>query len=298
VPFERLDIAIPEDLVEEIGRIWGYARITPVVPGAGKPKEVNSTFFYSQKIRETLSALGFSEVQTSSFASMGEVELANALASDKNYLRSRLFTSLASVAALNATNVALLGLSDIRLFEIGKVFDKKGERLALAFAFWVPKSKDQKNIETQIADEAQRAVHEALGVELTWREEALGVFEASEDLADVFEKLPQPKSIESYLKKEDITYKAFSLYPFVLRDIAIFVPDDVSADDVLGVIKKEAGELFVRGTLFDTFKKEGRISYAFRLVFQSHEKTLSDGEVNVIMEKITAALGERGWEVR
>jgi phenylalanyl-tRNA synthetase beta chain len=72
---------------------------------------------------------------------------------------------------------------------------------------------------------------------------------------------------------------------------------------VHGVIRKEAGELLVSSRLFDVFTKEfpegKKDSYAFNLVFQSHEKTLSDEEVMVIMKRITKALvGQIGWVVR
>ena len=50
--------------------------------------------------------------------------------------------------------------------------------------------------------------------------------------------------------------------------------------------------------LFDSFSKEGRTSYAYRLVFQSYEKTLSDDEINPIMDKINAKISELGWQVR
>ena len=47
------------------------------------------------------------------------------------------------------------------------------------------------------------------------------------------------------------------------------------------------------------FKKGNQISYAFRLVFQSYERTLTDLEVNDIMTKITNKIKEKnGWQVR
>jgi len=57
----------------------------------------------------------------------------------------------------------------------------------------------------------------------------------------------------------------------------------------------------VRFSRFDKFQKPGedRVSYAYRLVFQSFDRTLTDDEVNGIMEKVTAALNaNEGWEVR
>lgn len=72
----------------------------------------------------------------------------------------------------------------------------------------------------------------------------------------------------------------------------------LESDAVLDVIRREAGELLVRSELFDRFEKGDRISYAFRLVFQSFEKTLTDVEVNEIMGKVMDAVKAKGWEVR
>ena len=49
---------------------------------------------------------------------------------------------------------------------------------------------------------------------------------------------------------------------------------------------------------FDVFKKDGKISYAFRLVFQSPERTLTDDEINKIMNAVTEELSSNGFEVR
>ncbi|MEK7091849.1 MAG: hypothetical protein AAB900_02560, partial [Patescibacteria group bacterium] len=49
---------------------------------------------------------------------------------------------------------------------------------------------------------------------------------------------------------------------------------------------------------FDTFAKEGKKSLAFRLVFQSAERTLSDEEANQAMNQVILALETKGWEVR
>ena len=58
--------------------------------------------------------------------------------------------------------------------------------------------------------------------------------------------------------------------------------------------------MVVRGPeLFDEFKKGDKISYAFRLVFQSFDRTLTDTEVNDIMNKITNKIKENDdWQVR
>ncbi len=96
----------------------------------------------------------------------------------------------------------------------------------------------------------------------------------------------------------DTKYKSISLYPFMLRDIAVWVPSDVDESKVLELIKENSGELLVNYSLFDVYKKEEKTSYAFHLVFQSHEKTLTDEEANEIMERITQKMDANGWEVR
>jgi phenylalanyl-tRNA synthetase beta subunit len=50
---------------------------------------------------------------------------------------------------------------------------------------------------------------------------------------------------------------------------------------------------------FDTFTKDGKTSYAFRLVFLSDDRTLTDEEVSGYMESVTDTLNaEDGWQVR
>jgi phenylalanyl-tRNA synthetase beta chain len=95
-------------------------------------------------------------------------------------------------------------------------------------------------------------------------------------------------------------FKMWSLFPFIARDVAVWVPESVKSDKVCKVIKENTGELLIRGPeLFDEFKKGGKISYAFRLVFQSFERTLTDAEINKIMTKITNKIKENnGWQVR
>lgn len=93
-------------------------------------------------------------------------------------------------------------------------------------------------------------------------------------------------------------FAPYSPYPFISRDIALWVPEGVSAHDIETMLQIGAGELLVRLSLFDEFKKDGRTSYAFRLVFQSFERTLTDAEVNVIMELLSSEAKRRGFEVR
>ncbi len=100
-------------------------------------------------------------------------------------------------------------------------------------------------------------------------------------------------------QNKEVKFKPISSYPFVLRDIAVWTSEGIEENNVLKIIENEAGELLVQKRLFDKFKKDGKISYAFNLVFQSMEKTLTDSEINQIMDKITSTLNSQNdWQVR
>ncbi len=84
----------------------------------------------------------------------------------------------------------------------------------------------------------------------------------------------------------------------------MFVPgENGNEEKVLDIINKEDTLLLVSVRLFDVFTKNREedpiTSYAYRLVFQSFDRTLTDDEVNKIMATITVKMNEKeGWQVR
>ncbi len=256
-PFERLDLAIAEDLVEEVGRIIGYDKVPAVeLPASPNKPEVNQNFYSAEYMREELIAKGYSEVFTSVFADKGDRVVANKVDGVRPYLRATLVDGLREAYEKNMRNKDLLGLKEVRIFEVGTVWQKGNEVSVLG-----------------IADEH--------GV----REEPLEVRTATE-----YQDLPM---------SEAVRYQPFSKYPFIVRDIAMWVPQNSeSFTEVVTIFGDHSQGLLRHVDLFDQFQKGDRISYAFHLVFQSFEKTLTDTEVNAIMEHIYAAVKEKGWEVR
>ncbi|MCI0542193.1 phenylalanine--tRNA ligase subunit beta, partial [bacterium] len=294
---ERLDIAIKQDVIEEIGRMYGYENISPTLPDVkGFTAKVNKEFYYANKIRDILVGEGFSEIETSSFAPRGEIALENPIADGKEFLRESLFDGVARALDSNFKNAALLGLDIVKIFEIGTVFDKEDEHMELALGVL---SLDKKNKE-DLKKEVEKFFKE-MGVK--------GEYKVSGDAVIInftrlLESMPPPLPRGGARRAEgsakQIKFQKISLYPFIVRDIALFVPENVGTEEISEILVKNSGELLARAPrLFDTFKPgNGKISYAFRLVFQSHEKTLTDEEVNAIIQKITAVLQENGWGVR
>jgi phenylalanyl-tRNA synthetase beta chain len=299
-PFERRDIHIPEDLIEEVGRVYGYEHVASVLPSAVPLTEVNPVHYYGERIRAVLHDAGFSEIITSSFRKRDEIELQNALASDKGCLRSTLRNNLSEALDRNMPNADLLGRARIQIFEIGTVFEKTRdghdvtEHLSCALGVRCKQQGYSPKDDVRLL-EIKTLLESALGTSIAAQPEK-GVLEF--DMSARVAALPAPAAYEPYVPKEAVTFKPYSAYPFVSRDIALWAPEGTSADDVHTCITREAGPLLISVRLFDMFAKDGRVSYAFRLIFQSFERTLTDVEVGESMDRITKALLAQGFEVR
>jgi len=76
IPTRRLDISLPEDLIEEIGRIFGYQKIPSVFPVASLvPAKRNLEIFWEDNVKNILKEVGFSEVYNYSFISEKEAKI-------------------------------------------------------------------------------------------------------------------------------------------------------------------------------------------------------------------------------
>jgi phenylalanyl-tRNA synthetase beta chain len=298
-PFWRHDLTIEEDYIDEVGRLYGYEHVVSVVPDAVPLCELNVRHYYSEKLRAVLIGLGFYEVITSSFSKKDEVHLRNALASDKSYMRSQLRFNIKEVLDKNANLTDLLGAQDTRVFEIGTVFnvgegDQVVEHTSLSLGVRIKVSGYSGKDDALVASVIE-TLEADLGVPMHF-EIKEGIAEC--DLTQVLTALPVPVAYEKTAVSEEIVYTPFSIYPAVSRDIAFWVPEGITTDEALALINDNAGALRVRTTLVDVFSKEGRTSYAFRVVFQAEDRTLTDAEVNVEMDRVYAALQEKGFETR
>lgn len=282
VPHERLDIRIKQDLIEEIGRVYGYQNIKATIPKAKTKAKVNKEFYYVSKIRDILVSEGFYEVYTYTFAKEGDVEVKKPMNREMPFLRNRLSENIKNIVENGEHYKDLLGVESVQVFEIGKVFEKESEKLILSVAG------NEKKV-TKALESLENIIGKQNGGSLV-----------EIDLGKALEKLSDPDNYSNLevIDSNEVQFKSFSQYPFVLRDIAVWVPEDTDKRELLGIIQEKAGKLLVNTTLFDEYKKDKRVSYAYRLVFQSYEKTLSDEEVNTVMEKINSTIEKKGWKVR
>lgn len=91
-----------------------------------------------------------------------------------------------------------------------------------------------------------------------------------------------------------VRFSPYSTYPASDRDLALYAPVDLSVGELEKAITKTAGSLLASVTLFDEYRgesvPEGQRSLAFRLVYRSADRTLTDQEVDPVHQKVRAAL--------
>jgi phenylalanyl-tRNA synthetase beta chain len=307
-PFERTDITITENLIEEVGRILGYENVTPEKLPQLDTVPDQTRFKGIERIKDFLTERGFTEISTQTFAVSGAINLANPLDQTRPALRTT-FTENMSEAVARAIAFAprVLGITDrISLFEIGTLFSPVNENLSLSLGFENLKKKADILYLKQVCEELETELQLSTITISTNLHATAQVILSDEQLLKLGQEYI-PKQIQLGV------FKSFTSYPFALRDIAVWTPERTEesevAEVILGAFSENAAKdlQLARIDLFDRFSKEvngtERISFAFRLVFESFDRTLSDADLNPLMDAITAALnamesrGEK-WEVR
>ena len=98
------------------------------------------------------------------------------------------------------------------------------------------------------------------------------------------------------------SFSAFGSVPTLRQDLAVTLPEDVPARDVLHALRKAAGKMLDGAEIFDVYTGaqvgEGRRSLALALTFRAEDRTLTDDDVAPVREQIVAALAELGGELR
>lgn len=262
VPKMRLDLKIPVDMVEEIGRVYGYDKIVPTLPQINNVFNTKDNSIYTQisNTRNDLMSNGYREVMTYTFRKKGDVQVARGT-KGKDFLRTNLSDGLKESYELNRLNAPLINVDDVKVFEIGTVFTNSNEEIHVAYA-------DKKGI-TEV--------------------------NISEYICD-----QNIQNKDNLLPVDNLKFEMWSPYPFITRDISVWVPEETNANELENICKKCGGELLMHNPrLVDKFEKDGKVSYAYRLVFQAKDRTLKDEEVSVIMDLINTEISKNSsWIIR
>lgn len=178
IPTSRLDLNLPEDLIEEVMRLYGLDHIDSKLPEASiSLPERNENLFYSDKVKNLLSAIGFNEVYSYSFIGDRFVDVLNfnpdnlaeilkPISQDQKYLRPCLAFNLIEAAILNKRY-----FDEVNLFEIGNVFKleksllKENKRLGGVASF---KEKTKKAEEFYFLKGVIENLFNSLGIADVW----------------------------------------------------------------------------------------------------------------------------------
>ncbi len=134
IPSHRLDVTRPVDLVEELGRVWGYDRFpTTLMRDELPPQRANPGLEGAERVRDILVGCGLDEVITYSLVEIGDearlrpgshppdpasyLRVRNPLSAERAYLRQTLLPSL-----LRTVQENLRFLDRVAIFEIGAVY--------------------------------------------------------------------------------------------------------------------------------------------------------------------------------
>lgn len=325
VPTRRVDISIPEDIIEEVGRIYGIDKIEgkammlPVIPGT-----VNRTKRY---IRNKLADLGLNEtlsyaltpesdgLKFTTVKDVEKVKVLDPMSEDRNTLRYSLIPSLLSIFKYNKAR----NYKDISIYEIGKGFYKKDgiyheeERLAVLMTgiynvglhkevvdFYVIKGVLEEVLESLgyqnrysiVPTSEINELHPGQSAKIILNNVEIGVIgkvHPSIVKENVFVMEINLETLLSFRTKK-MQYKEISKYPSVLKDVAFVVKKNITADEIRSVIKKAGGKLLTSTQVFDVYEGENvgndEKSIAFSLTFQDPTRTLNDEEVMKIFNQI------------
>lgn len=186
-PTFRQDISIREDLVEEIGRVFGYEKIKPEFPVTSlMPPRQNENIAWENIVKNTLKEAGFNEVCNYSFVSEKEaadfgysleeiVEIKNPTSADYKYMRPTLLINLLKNVYKNQGQ----NYKEMRFFEMGKVFLKKDLEERPMLTGLIFKQASEKSEGFYEAKGVVDSVIEKLGIDDVWYDEVLAKPEES-----------------------------------------------------------------------------------------------------------------------
>jgi len=323
------------DLIEEVARIDGVWKVPTVMPphsdAIGKR---DPDVRLRNHVIEVLLGAGLSEAVTVAFTDetladrlrlppdhprRDAVRVANPMGADQALLRTVLFPGLLASARRNLD----AGRDRVALFEVARVvLPAPGEELPNqpVRVAGVIAGRDAAYHEMKgVAEALERALRVQLEVAASpepflhpGRSARLG---AGGTLGELHPLVAREFGMEGQVSLFEIDlaeletpdptplYRDVVTFPPVRQDIAVVVASEVTAAEVLAVIRAAGGELLAGADVFDTYRGEqvgeGRQSVAVHLQFQAADRTLTDAEADAVRETIVAALRERlGGELR
>ncbi|MDD2518471.1 MAG: phenylalanine--tRNA ligase subunit beta [Bacilli bacterium] len=329
IPNRRLDLTIPEDLIEEVGRIVGYDKVVGILPTSTVKKgSISPKMQLVKGVRKRLEALGLKQVITYSLISNEEstlfvneekelVKLLDPNSEDKSIMRNSLIPSLLNVYNYNNAR----SIKDINIFEIGSRYYKENDNYVevntlsvLMSGTYMENIWQNKKIEVDfyLVKGIVENLLNFLGLNNRYSFEVAPLKDMHpsrsaiikiglEEVGFIGEVHPNLSKKPVYvfelnldkimdIKIRNIKFKELTKYPSIHKDVAFVVDKQLNSADIINVIKRSGGRLLTEIDVFDVYAgsnlNPNKKSIAYSLVFSDPNKTLTDEEVNVVINKI------------
>jgi len=291
--FRSNDMNIPEDLVEEIARIYGYHNFPSELMSGKLPNPIlKTTLSLEWKIKNLLKSLGGSEVYTLSlvprdFTCENSLKLKNPMGSDGEYLRTDLSHSLVEAIKNNIGNYEKLFLFEMANVYLPREKDLPEEKMLLGMCFDGYKYTNVKGILETLGNELKINIKiiksaKKSNFDIEIEGDCIGYLNLRND--GIIEIEINSDDLIS-LSKEYRGFKPIPKHPPQIEDMTIKIPRGVKAGEVMQKIKSSS-TLVSEVELKDTYN----ISYTFRISYQHSEKTLTNKEVEKARNSISIKL--------
>jgi len=331
IPSWRPDSAEEIDVIEEVGRHYGYDRIGKRMPSSTVHGRLSPAQKRRRELRQVLLGLGISEAQPNPFLAPdtlvragldGDVlRIANPLVADESVLRTSLRPGLLKAVAYNESHRR----RGVALYEIGHVYPPgpgvlpdeyealgvvlAGEEAPAAVAVWTEVAAAMGVGARLDQGRVPPGLHPTRAATLVAGRDPIGsVGEVAPDVLEAFGIDERVAILELDLRHvlerepKPAQWRPTSRHPSSDLDLAFVLSEDVPADRLDKAIRQGAGPLLVGLELFDVYRGhalgEGRRSLAYRLRLQAPERTLTDADVATVREKVAAVAGKLGAELR
>lgn len=331
LPTWRPDSTDEIDVIEEIGRHYGYENITKRVPMSPLHGHLTPLQQRRRLVRGVLLGLGISEVMPTAFLSadhlnaagfVGDVlHITNPLVAGEDVLRPSLRPGLLRAVAFNESHRR----RGVSLFEIGHVYPPgpgelpdehemlgvvlAGAEAPAAVAVWrelaaalgIGARVDQAAVPPGLhptRSATLRAARDRIGAVGEIAPEVLEALAIDERVAVL--ELNLSIALESEPKVP--RWKATSRHPSSDLDVAFWLDETVPAERLDKAIRQGAGSLLVGLDLFDVYRGHGATdgirSLAFRLRLQAPDRTLSEADIASVLESVKRAAAKLGAKIR
>ncbi|MFH1207891.1 MAG: phenylalanine--tRNA ligase subunit beta [Patescibacteria group bacterium] len=325
VPAWRQDMAIPADIAEEVGRLYGWSRIAPQpVYAVLVPQRLSLEKKLDRMAKDSMAASGFTEALSYSFYGRTLLErfglrvkdhyhVLNPLNPEQEYMRTSLLPRLHEVILKNYQSH-----KPVKIFEVGRVFGKRSKGLPeekVLLSAIVYQKQDAASVVRGLLDSLSRDLNlpeliAIVPVDDMWRTADLKCGRAHigevGEIAVNADKLGQAPayitldlSALSGLFSERRVFKSLPQFPSVERDMTFMAKPDLDYYQIIEAVKKI--DTLISNVLGTKFYRDSdsKRSVTLHVVFQAPDHTLESGEVDAIQQRIVIELKSKfGMEIK